>query len=434
MASTDSPASSAAPLWVQVFTSRKIGVITLLGFSGGIPLLLTSKTLQAWMTVEKVDLTTIGLFSLVATPYSLKFLWSPFIDRFSLPFLGRRRGWMAAMQVLLALAIAALGRGRPQSALQLFALTAFAVAFFSATLDIVIDAYRVDVLKPAELGAGAAVYVLGYRVAMLVTGSAAFIMADRIGWSAVYLAMSGAMLLGVAATLWAPEPARAERPPQTLTEAVIDPFREFFGRSVWKAVVILSFIALYRLADSLAANMATPFLLKSGFTQTDVGAIQGGLGLAATIIGALSGGAVLARLGVNRCLWVFGVLQIASNLGYYVLSLVPTYPVMVGCLLVENFCSGLAVAGFVALFMSLCNPSYAATQYALLTSLNALSRDVLVAPAGKLAEAAGWPAFFLITIAAGLPGMLLLPFFAPWSGDMPFGAQQKIDGPVEEPV
>ena len=173
-----SPDSPAAPLWVQVFTSRKIGVITLLGFSGGLPLLLTSKTLQAWMTVEKVDLTTIGLFSLVATPYSLKFLWSPFIDRFSLPFLGRRRGWMAAMQLLLALAIAALAKGKPQSALHLFALTALAVAFLSATLDIVIDAYRVDVLRPAEYGAGAAVYVLGYRVAMLLTGSAAFIMAD----------------------------------------------------------------------------------------------------------------------------------------------------------------------------------------------------------------------------------------------------------------
>lgn len=423
-----------APLWMQVFTRPKIAAITVLGFSGGLPLLLTSKTLQAWMTVEKVDLTTIGLFSLVATPYSLKFLWSPFIDRYAVPFLGRRRGWMALMQLCLAAAIAALAQGRPQSALHLFALTALLVAFFSATLDIVIDAYRVDVLEPAELGAGAAVYVLGYRAAMLLTGSAAFILADRMPWSSVYLWMAGAMLLSVAATWFAPEPHAPPAPPRSLTEAVMDPFREFFGRSPARALAILAFIALYRLADSLAANMATPFLLKSGFSQTDVGAIQGGLGLAATIVGALSGGAVLTRLGVNRCLWVFGVLQVASNLGYYALSLVPTYPVMVSCLLVENFCSGLVVSTFVALMLSLCDPRYAATQYALLTSLNALSRDVLVAPAGRIAEAAGWPGFFLVTIAAGLPGMLLLPVFAPWGRQVPLGAQQNISGPVEEPA
>lgn len=416
--------TSSAPVWVQVFTQKKIAAITVLGFAGGLPLFLTSKTLQAWMTAEKVDLTTIGLFSLVSTPYSLKFLWSPLVDRFVPPFLGRRRGWMAALQVLLSLAIALLAFGNPKTALQAFALTALLVAFLSATLDIVIDAYRVDVLEPAELGAGAAVYVLGYRCALLVTGSAAFILADRMPWSSVYLVMAGAMLLGLAATLWAPEPARLE-PPQTMAQAVVEPFKDFFGRSPWRAAVILAFIALYRLADSLAANMATPFLLKTGFTQTDVGAIQGGVGLAATIVGALSGGAVLSRLGVNRCLWVFGVLQLASNLGYYVLALRSTYPILVACIVIENYCAGLVVAGFVAFFMCLCSPRYSATQYALLTSLMAFSRDVLVAPAGKLAEAAGWPGFFLITIAAGLPGMLLLPFFAPWREELPFGAHDN---------
>lgn len=422
---------ASGPLWLQVFTQRKMAAITLLGFSGGIPLWLTSRTLQAWMTAEKVDLTTIGLFSLVSTPYSLKFLWSPLVDRYSPPFLGRRRGWMAVLQVALSLAIAALAFGNPRTALQAFALTAVGVAILSASLDIVIDAYRVDVLEPHELGAGAAVYVLGYRIALLLTGSAAFIMADHVSWSSVYLVMALAMLLGLAATLWSPEPYRWE-PPQSLARAVVEPFQDFFARSKRQGWVILAFIVIYRYADSLAQNMATPFLLKSGFTQTDVGAIQGGVGLLATIVGALSGGALLARLGVNRSLWVFGVLQTASNLGYYVLSLKPVYPLLVGVMVVENFCAGLVVAGFAAFFMSLCSPRYSATQYALMTSLMAFSRDVLVAPAGKLAEAAGWPGFFLITIVAGIPGMVLLPIFAPWNAELPLGARQKVEGPVAD--
>lgn len=408
----------------QVFTQRKMAAIGLLGFAGGLPLFLTSRTLQAWMTAEQVDLTTIGLFSLVGLPYSTKFLWAPFIDRYCPPFLGRRRGWMAITQALLALAIAALAFGNPRTAVLAFAFTALGVAFLSATQDIAIDAYRVDVLKPLEAGAGTAVYVVGYRAALLITGSAALILADRMTWNSVYLAMAGLMLLGVAATVWSPEPPPLDRVPQTMTDAIVEPFRDFFARSKWRAVVILIFITLYRLADSLAGNMATPFLLKSGFSQTDVGAIQGGIGLLSTIVGALCGGALISRLGINRCLWVFGVLQLASNVGYYVLSLDPRYSVMVGVIVVENFCAGLVVAGFGAFFMSLCSPRFSATQYALMTSLMAFSRDVLVAPAGKIAEATGWPSFFLLTIAAGIPAMLLLPVFAPWNETSPYGARQ----------
>ena len=267
------------------------------------------------------------------------------------------------------------------------------------------------------------VYVIGYRAALLTTGSAALILADRMSWNSVYLLMAALMLLGLAATAWAPEPPNAEKPPETLSAAIIDPFRDFFARSKWRAVVILIFITLYRLADSMAGNMATPFLLKSGFSQTDVGAIQGGVGLLATIVGALCGGAAIGRFGINRCLWVFGVLQLASNIGYYMLAISPGYGVMVACIIVENFCAGLVVAGFGAFFMCLCSPRFSATQYALMTSLMAFSRDVLVAPAGKIAEAAGWPGFFLITIAAGVPAMLLLPIFAPWSEPLPFGAR-----------
>lgn len=408
----------------RVFTQRKMAAIGLLGFAGGLPLFLTSRTMQAWMTAENVDLTTIGLFSLVGLPYSTKFLWAPFIDRYCPPFLGRRRGWMAITQALLALAIAALAFGNPRTAVLAFAFTALGVAFLSATQDIAIDAYRVDVLEPLEAGAGTAVYVVGYRAALLITGSAALILADRMTWSAVYLVMAGLMLLGVAATVWSPEPPPIDRVPETMTDAIIEPFRDFFARSKWRAVVILIFITLYRLADSMAGNMATPFLLKSGFSQTDVGAIQGGIGLLSTIVGALCGGALISRLGINRCLWVFGVLQLASNVGYYVLSLDPRYSVMVGVIIVENFCAGLVVAGFGAFFMSLCSPRFSATQYALMTSLMAFSRDVLVAPAGKIAEATGWPMFFLITIAAGIPAMLLLPVFAPWNETSPYGARQ----------
>jgi PAT family beta-lactamase induction signal transducer AmpG len=409
---------------LRVFTSRKMAAIGLLGFAGGLPLFLTSRTLQAWMTVEKVDLTTIGLFSLVGLPYSTKFLWAPFIDRYCPPFLGRRRGWMAVSQAALALAIAALAFGNPRTTVLAFACTAFGVAFISATQDIAIDAYRVDVLEPREMGAGTAIYVVGYRAALLITGSAALILADRVTWNSVYLMMAALMLLGVGATIWAPEPPPIAKPPETMAEAIIEPFRDFFARSRWRAVVILVFITLYRLADSMAGNMATPFLLKSGFSQTDVGAIQGGVGLLATIVGALCGGASISRFGINRCLWVFGVLQLASNIGYYLLSLDPRYQVMVGVIIVENFCAGLVVAGFGAFFMSLCSPRFSATQYALMTSLMAFSRDVLVAPAGKIASATGWPLFFLITIAAGVPAMLLLPVFAPWNASSPYGARR----------
>ncbi len=409
---------------LRVFGQRKMAAIALLGFAGGLPLFLTSRTLQAWMTAEQVDLTTIGLFSLVGLPYSTKFLWAPFIDRYCPPFLGRRRGWMALSQAALALAISALAFGSPRTAVLAFAFTALGVAFLSATQDIAIDAYRVDVLEPLEAGAGTAVYVVGYRAALLITGSAALILADRMTWNSVYLFMAALMLLGVGATLWSPEPPTLDRVPESMTEAIVEPFRDFFARSKWRAIVILIFITLYRLADSLAGNMATPFLLKSGFSQTDVGAIQGGIGLLSTIVGALCGGALISRLGINRCLWAFGVLQLASNVGYYVLALDPRYPVMVGVIIVENFCAGLVVAGFGAFFMSLCSPRFSATQYALMTSLMAFSRDVLVAPAGKIASATGWPMFFLITIAAGIPAMLLLPVFAPWNETSPYGARQ----------
>lgn len=397
-----------------------MAALLLLGFSSGLPLFLTTRTLQAWMTVANVDLTRIGLFSLVALPYSLKFLWSPFLDRFVPPFLGRRRGWLVITQVGLLLAIATMGLQNPQLTLQLMAVNALAIAFLSASQDIAVDAYRTDVLEESEMGAGAGVYVLGYRAALLLTGGLALVLADYFPWPVVYLLMAGLMMVGLATAIWAPEPPHQDRPPESLAAAVVLPFQEFFQRSgIGKALLILVFIVFYRFGDSLAANMSTAFLLKTGFSQTDIGAIQGGLGLFSTIVGVLIGGAVVSRIGINRSLWVFGGFQAASNLAYFLLAQSgKNYPLLIAAINIENLCGGLATAAFVAFLMSICNQRFSATQYALLTSLMAVSRDILVAPAGRLVEITGWPIFFLITLFVALPALALLPFFAPWNGPL----------------
>ncbi|WP_017315865.1 AmpG family muropeptide MFS transporter [Mastigocladopsis repens] len=401
---------------LQVFQSRKMAALLLLGFSSGLPFFLTGNTLKAWMTVEKVDLTAIGLFSLVAVPYSFKFIWAPLLDRFTLPFLGRRRGWLIGIEVALLIAIAFMALQQPKQALQLLAINAVVIAFFSATQDIVADAYRTDVLHELEMGAGAAVFVLGYRMALLLTGSLALILADRIPWSSVYLLMAATMAIGIFGTLLAPEPKQIS-PPQSLADAVILPFGEFFQRQgLLQAFLVLVFILFYKLGDAFLSSMATTFLLQTGFTLTDIGAIQTGMGLIASIVGALVGGVVLSKIGINRSLWVFGILQAVSNLAYFVLAqLGKNYQFLVLTINVENFCGGLGTTAFAAFMMSQCNPRFSATQFALLSSIMAVSRDILVAPSGSLAKTTGWSMFFLISIVAALPGLFLLPFFAPWN-------------------
>lgn len=383
---------------LQTFRSRKMAVILLVGFSSGMPLFLTSKTLQAWMTVENVDLSTIGLFSLVGLPYSLKFLWSPLLDRFSLPLLGRRRGWLITLQIGLLLAIACMGLQQPKQALQLLVINALVISFLSASQDVVVDAYRADVLKPLEMGIGTAVYVTGYRIALLLAGALALILADIVSWSVVYFSMAGCMVLGVLGTLFAQEPEELN-PPTSIKEAVILPFGEFFQRQgLFQGFLILLFIVLYKLGDAFVNNMSTSFLLQTGFTQTDIGTIQGGMGLIATIIGTLAGGALLSQIGINRSLWIFGILQALSNLSYLVLASVgKNYQFLLAAINIENFCAGLGTAAFVAFLMSLCEQRFSATQYALLSSFMAVSRDILVAPAGALAKSTGW-SFFLLSV------------------------------------
>lgn len=403
---------------------RTFLAIGLLGFASGLPLLLTGRTLQAWLTTAGVDLTTIGLFSLVALPYSLKFLWSPVLDRVVPPVLGRRRGWLLLTQLALLVTIALFAAQDPRRGLSLLAVHAFLLAFLSATQDIAFDAYRIDALATRDLGWGAGVGVFGYRIALLVTGSLAFVLADRIGWPAVYVLLGALMLIGVAGTLLAPEPTLESGPPRTFAAAVVQPFGEFFRRTgPAVGLALLLFIVLYRLPDGLAGAMATPFLLQVGFRQTDVGVLQGGVGLASTLVGALVGGWVVARLGINRSLWIFALLQAATNLLYLALAHAgPDRALLAGTMVVENLAAGMGSAGFVAFLMSLCRKEYSATQYALLSSLLGVSRDVLAAPTGALAERLGWPGFFLFTVAAVVPALALLPWLAPWRAEVPRGA------------
>ena len=409
--------TTSKPPLARIFGQPKMATLLVLGFSSGLPFYLTSKTLQAWMTTAKVDLATIGFFSLVTLPYSLKFVWAPVMDRYTPPFLGRRRGWVFITQVLLLLAIAAMSLHDPRTGLKMLAINAIAIAFFSASQDISLDAYRTDVLETRELGAGAAVFVMGYRVAMITTGALAFFLADRMSWNIVYVLISLLMLIGIVATFLAAEPALNDAPPKSIAEAVVLPFADFFQRTgVLRALLVLLFIVLYKYSDSLAGSMTTPFLLQAGFSQTEVGAVFLGVGV---VVAGIS----IGKFGINKSLWMFVIFQGLSNLTYYGLSLAEkSHTLMVTAVVTENFGLGLVTGAMTAYLMSMCNRRFTATQYALLSSLMAASRDILVAPAGKLIESVGWPGFFLITVAMALPPLLLLPFIAPWSRDIPIGA------------
>jgi PAT family beta-lactamase induction signal transducer AmpG len=310
--------------------------------------------------------------------------------------------------------------------LRALAINAILISFFSASQDIVGDAYRTDVLAEREMGAGASVWVLGYRLAMLFTGSAALVLADRISWPSVYLILAGMMLIGIVASILAPEPVLHESPPKSLAEAVVYPFREFFTRSgLFRGLLVLVFIVLYKYSDSLAGSMSTPFLLKKGFSQEEIGVVLGGAGLIAIIVGSIAGGAVIARMGINKPMWIFAIIQALSNLTYYGLSVAEkNHSYMVFAVVIENFGLGLVSASLTAYMMTMCNKKFSATQFALLSSLMAASRDILVSPGGKIAEASGWPTFFLVTVLAGVPCLLLLPFIAPWRADVPVGAAE----------
>ena len=400
--------STLAP-YLEVFRSRRILAVLLLGFSSGLPLALTAGTLQAWLAVEKVDIMTIGLFTLVGQPYTYKFLWAPLMDRYTPPFLGRRRGWLIVTQVALLAAIALLGTMSPRESPWLLGGLALLVAFLSASQDIVFDAYRTDVLKESERGAGAAISVLGYRIAMLVSGALALVLADQfLGWNGMYFLMAALMTIGMVAAWFAPEPDGVARAPATLAAAFSEPLKEFFSRrGAW---MLLALIVLYKLGDAFAGSLTTAFLIQgAGFSATDVGAINKALGLVATIGGALLGGAWMAGLGLYRALLLFGILQAVTNLGFMLLAMAgKSYPLMVAVIAAENLCGGMGTAAFVALLMSLCDHRFSATQYALLSALAAVGRVYVGPAAGLLVAAIGWVPFFFITFIIALPGIALL--------------------------
>ncbi|MCP9266771.1 muropeptide MFS transporter AmpG [Xenorhabdus sp. XENO-1] len=392
----------------KLSTLRNYYILLLLGFASGLPLALTGGTLQAWMTVENLDIKTIGFFTLVGQAYVFKFLWAPAMDRYSPSFLGRRRGWMLVTQLLLIVSIATMAFLKPSEHLWWLATLAVSVAFFSASQDIIFDAYKTDLLSQEERGSGAAISVLGYRIAMLVSGGLALWLTTYIGWQNMYLIMAGMMLIGVYATLNAKEPKINTAPPKTLHQAVFEPLSDFFSRN--NAWIILLLIVLYKLADAFALSLSTTFLIRGvGFTAAEVGMINKTLGLAATIVGALYGGYLMHKWSLFRALMIFGILQTVSNLGYWILAVTPKdIYVMGGAVFLENICGGMGTAAFVALLMTLCNKSFSATQFALLSALAAIGRVYVGPVAGWFAESHGWSMFYLFSIVIGLPGLWLL--------------------------
>ncbi|MEO8347084.1 MAG: AmpG family muropeptide MFS transporter [Betaproteobacteria bacterium] len=392
-------------------------ICVFIGFSAGLPLYLLINLLPAWLRSEGVDLKAIGLFALIQLPYTWKFLWSPLMDRFGLPMLGRRRGWMLATQVLLLIAIPVFGVLHPKLDIWAIAYLATAVAFFSASQDIVLDAFRREILPEPELGLGNAVYVNAYRISSLIPGSLALILSDLIPWSSVFLVTALFMLPGIAMTLLVTEPQLMPGTPRTLRDAVVEPFREFISRSGWNdALLVLLFIFLYKLGDSMATALATPFYLDMGFTRTDIGIIAKNAGLWASVIGGMLGGLWMVRIGINRGLWLFGVVQLVSILGFALLAWVhqPDRLLLAFVIAFEALGVGLGTAAFVAFIARATDPRYTATQFALFTSLAAVPRTVVNASTGWIVAETGWFNFYLICALLALPGMALLLRVAPW--------------------
>ena len=392
-----------------IFSGRMLMAL-LMGFASGLPLLLTGSVLQAWLKDSGVDLKEIGLFALVGLPYTLKFLWAPLFDRYTVPLFGRRRGWLLLVQLALAGALLALSYATPApGALLPVSAAALLVAFFSASQDIVIDAYRRETLHEAELGLGSALYVNGYRVGMLLAGGGGLILADWSAFPVMYRLMAGFMFAMIVVTLYAPEPALPEGRPRTLMDAVFLPFRDYFTREgAWLA---LAFILFYKLGDTMASAMTIPFYLDRGYTKTEIGAVVKLFGFWATIAGGTLGGVWILRMGLNRALWVFGIGQMISTLGFAVLANVPASDVALATVVaLENFTAGLGTAAFVGFMAALTDRRFTATQYALLSSLMGVPRVLAAAPTGWLAASMGWSAFFTFCAAIALPGLLLVRF------------------------
>ncbi len=415
MAGPRTPAAITKPSWrdalAAIFSGRMLFAL-LMGFASGLPLLLTGSVLQAWLKRSGIDLTSIGLFALVGLPYTLKFLWAPLFDRYLPPLLGRRRGWLLLMQLALAAALFGLSFAHPSPGELLpVSIAALLVAFFSASQDIVVDAYRRDSLPDVELGLGSAMYVNGYRIGLLVAGAGGLILAGSYSYETMYLLMAVVMAACIVVSLAAPEPLLPAGRPATLAEAVFLPFRDYFTRDgAWLA---LAFILLYKLGDTMASSMTTPFYLERGYSEAEIGTVVKLFGFWATITGGTLGGVWILRIGMRRALWLFGLGQMLSTLGFVVLTGVePTAAALATVVAIENFTAGLGTAAFVGFMASLTDRRFTATQYALLSSLMGVPRVIASAPTGWLAEWLGWPGFFLMCTLIAIPGLLLLRWIA----------------------
>jgi PAT family beta-lactamase induction signal transducer AmpG len=405
-------------VWQQLFTRRML-ICVFTGFSSGLPLFLLFNLLPAWLRSESVDLKTIGLFALAHFPYTWKFLWSPLLDRYVVPALGRRRGWMLITQMGL---LALFGILTPQQDIRTIAYIATLLALLSATQDIALDAYRRELLSDAELGLGNSVHVNAYRIAGLVPGSLSLILADHLPWNMVFLITALFMLPGIGMTLLVSEPHRAA-PPKTLREAVVEPFHEFITRQGWRsALLTLAFLFFYKLGDSMCTALATPFYMDMGYSMTDFGLVAKNAGLWPSVIGGLLGGLWMVKIGINRALWLFGAVQLTSIFGFAWLATVGHHITINAMALaqlavvvaLEALGVGLGTAAFVAFIARATHPAYTATQFALFTSLTAVPRTFANAATGWLVETMGWTAFFLLCAVLAMPGMLLLFKVAPW--------------------
>jgi PAT family beta-lactamase induction signal transducer AmpG len=413
------------PAWLAALLTRKMLICIFTGFSSGLPLYLLLNLLPAWLRSEGVDLKTIGFFALIQFPYTWKFIWSPLLDRFSIPGFGRRRGWMLLTQIGLFFAIGCLGGLDPRSNLWPILSLATLLSLLSATQDIAIDAFRREILSDHELGLGNAVHVNAYRIAGLIPGSLSLILADRLPWNEVFWITGVFMLPGMVMAWLVKEPSVLGAP-RTLRQAVSEPFQEFIGRQGWRgALTVLAFIFLYKLGDSLCTALATPFYLDMGFSKTDIGLIAKHAGLWPAVIGALLGGLWMVKLGINRALWLFGVVQLVSIFGFAWLAAQGHYneigiverAALAFVISLEALGVGLGTAAFVAFIARTTHPAYTATQMALFTSLAAVPRTFINASAGWLVENLGWVNFFWLCAALAIPGMVLLLRVAPWQAE-----------------
>ena len=393
---------------------RSVVTLLMLGFSSGLPLFLTGSTLKGWMTDEKVTLGTIGLFSFVTLPYSLKVFWAPFLDRYALPFFGRRRGWMLLMQAGMAAALWMLANRDLHLGLWPIAALAVAVAVTSATFDIAVDAWRAEALDQKFLGLGNSIHITGYRVAMLVSGGLAFILAQALDWRTTYLLMACLTLLGMFGTLIAPSTDGLAKAPRTLREAVIGPLRDLMKRP--GIGLLLAFTVFYKLGDWLSESMTIPFLLRGmGFSKMQIGTVQKTTAMVAIILGGLIGGWMLTRMSLRKALWICGFVQAGSILGFWAISLLGRHlPLLVAANTLENLAYGMGGSALVALLMGSCNRTYTGTQYALFSALTALPRTLFAGMTGFMADWYGWKLYFPICALAAIPGLLLLLLYDRW--------------------